>query len=267
MAVKKGFTLSEVMIAMTILGVLAAVLVPVLTNLSPSTSKVMFKKAYSTLEKAVNNMVSDETNYPSDVPITPTPPGTISYSKGLNNTAAVTNIVGGTTYNKFCYLFTDQLNTTTGGGASCVLATATGLNVFSTADGIVWNISTPVSDTTTNAETLANVSTTAVEFPVGAIPTDSYRTKIIIDIDQSTKRSNTNCSADTNATSYNFDPGTGSAAMVRCADWNNASGNFQAKPDRFIFGVRYDGKIQIGSAGGTSDIYANLYLSNPTDNK
>lgn len=264
MEVKKGFTLSEVMIAMTILGVLAAILVPVLTNTAPSTSKVMFKKAYSTIEKAINNMISDETNYPSDVTIIPLS-DSISRAKGFNNTTAVTN----STYNKFCYLFTDQLNTTTGGTTSCVLATATGTNVFNTADGIVWNIITPAKDSDTNAETTTTVYGTTVEFPVGATAANSYLTKIIVDIDQSTKRSNTNCSADSSAASYNFNPGTGSAAITRCTNYNvndAVKGYCSDNPDRFIFGIRYDGKIQVGS-GASTDLCANQILSSPTENK
>ena len=64
MHLKKGFTLSEVMVTLGVLGVLAAILIPAITKVTPSTERVMFKKAHATLEKAVSEMIEDETNYP-----------------------------------------------------------------------------------------------------------------------------------------------------------------------------------------------------------
>lgn len=267
MAIKKGFTLSEVMIAMTVLGVIAAILVPAIMKNIPSTNIVMFRKAYSTLEKSINNLISDETNYPSDVTIIPTNAGGTSYQKGFNNTTATTNTVSGTTYNKFCYFLTDQFNTTSGGGTSCLNSASTGLNVFTTSDGTIWNIVTPASDTTTNAEDATSVSGNTVEFPISpTLPANaaySYLTKIIVDVNTGSK--STDCSTDSAAASYSFNPGSGAVAMTRCSDYDNASGNWSAKPDRFIFGVRFDGKIQVGSGAGT-DLYATHFLSSPTTN-
>lgn len=254
MVVKKGFTLSEVMVTMTVLGIIAAVLVPTLTKISPSTSKVMFKKTYSTLEKSVNNLISDESIYPSDIVNS-----AVSLPRGFNY-AEKDSAPTYYTNNKFCTYLSDQFNTT--GSVTCPAHASTGNGIFYTSDGITWNVINTYSDDTAYAN--RNTATNNTQFPVNST---SFTTKVIVDIDQSSKSSNTNCSTDTSAASYSFNPGSGAAAMTRCADWDNASTKFQAKPDRFIFGIRYDGKIQIGSAGGTSDLYANLYLSNPTDNK
>lgn len=263
MATKKGFTLSEVMIAVTVVGVLAAILVPTVMKTMPSNSKVLFKKAYSTLEKSVNNMISDDTNYPSDQSIIPNN-GTTSYSKGFNYTTATTN-----TSNKFCYFLTDQLNIS--GSSSCPATGSTGLGLFTTNDGILWNVYIPVSDTTTNSETVATVWTTAVQFPVGATVANSYTTKVIVDVNGPS--TGPNCTNDDNAATYNFNNGTATAALTKCPNWK-AYASYTAtedpcakdKPDRFIFGVRYDGRLQIGSAGGT-DACADRTLTRPTTNQ
>lgn len=246
MAKKKGFTLSEVMIAMTVLGVIAAILVPVVMKAMPQNNKVLFRKAYSTIEKSVSSMISDETNYPSDLTIVPTPPGTTSYSRGFNNTTATTN-----TSNKFCYFLADQLNLN--GAATLIGTGATGNSTFTTTDGIAWTIYTPVSDTTNNtSQTLANVSTTAVQFPIGATAANSYLTKIIVDVNGATKP---NCTADTSGTAAPY-------SLTACS----VTADCTSKPDQFIIGVRFDGKLQI-SASGSSDACAASILANPLVNQ
>lgn len=244
MATKKGFTLSEVMIAMTVLGVLAAILVPTIMKTMPSNSKVLFRKAYSTLEKSVNNMINDETNYPSDQLSGTTP-------KGFNYTTATTN-----TSNKFCYFLTDQLNYV--GSATCPATGASTNAYFLTTDGIVWSISYPGGGTDAAPDT---------QFPVS----NTYATKVIVDVNGSSN--GPNCSNDDNAASYNFNDGAATAALTKCPNWKTY-GTYtptedpcaKDKPDRFIFGIRYDGKIQIGSAGAT-DACADRTLENPTTNQ
>lgn len=124
---KKGFTLSEVMITMTIIGVLAITLMPILNNLRPNKSQIMFKKAYYTLENTVSLLLNDEALYPQDDTLV-----------GLRNTA--TAFDNGHTYNvpttKFCELFASKVNLA--GSANC----AAGGFEFTTNDGIVWNLPT-----------------------------------------------------------------------------------------------------------------------------
>ena len=55
---KKGFTLQETLIALTILGVVAAITIPALINkYIEATNRVKVKKAMAAYEKALNNMV------------------------------------------------------------------------------------------------------------------------------------------------------------------------------------------------------------------
>ena len=64
---KNGFTLSEVMVTMAILGVLAAVIVSSISAMKPNVEKLMFKKAYRIAEAVVADMISDTSLYlPND---------------------------------------------------------------------------------------------------------------------------------------------------------------------------------------------------------
>lgn len=58
---KKGFTLAEVMIVFTVIGVLTAILIPTLFAASPDQQKLKAKKAYNTLTRAVENLVNSST--------------------------------------------------------------------------------------------------------------------------------------------------------------------------------------------------------------
>src|SRR5574344_1638469 len=64
---KKAFTLSEILIAMLVMGVLAAFLIPAMTKMSPNDKGVLFKKSYAQLSEFVSEMINDETLYPYGV--------------------------------------------------------------------------------------------------------------------------------------------------------------------------------------------------------
>lgn len=59
---KKAFTLSEALITLAILGVLAAILIPVIDNVRPDKDKIVYKKALYTMQSAVSNAM-DSTVY------------------------------------------------------------------------------------------------------------------------------------------------------------------------------------------------------------
>ena len=63
---KTGFTLAEIAIVVACVGVLAAVMLSSLDGLQPDKEKVMFKKAYQITERAVGELVNDESVYPYD---------------------------------------------------------------------------------------------------------------------------------------------------------------------------------------------------------
>lgn len=59
---KKSFTLSEALITLAIIGVLAAILIPVISNVRPDKDRVAYKKALYSLQSAVSNAM-DTTEY------------------------------------------------------------------------------------------------------------------------------------------------------------------------------------------------------------
>ena len=164
------------MIAIGILGVLAALLIPALMNSQPDQSKVMFKKAYSSIEQNVSTMINDDTNYPGGTTVVGFDCGT--FECGFHNTTATTN--GGD--NKFCYFLSQAMNVI--GTASC----SANPGVFTTTDGIVWHIYA------------------AGGFPLSA--TD-YSTKVVVDVNGA---KSPNCTADTTGGSYGMNYSAGCTA-------------------------------------------------------
>lgn len=59
-----GFTLSELMVAITVLGVLCAVALPAVMNNNPNQNKMMMKKAYYTFSEVISEVINDPRYYP-----------------------------------------------------------------------------------------------------------------------------------------------------------------------------------------------------------
>lgn len=122
----KALTLSEILIAMVIVGVLAKILIPVIMNVLPNKNKALFKKAYYVTEKVVNALLSDETLYPEDV----VAPG-FAYTTNPVISDGVT--YQGTT--KFCQTFATKVNLGSDVNCSSVFN-------FKTNDGVTWALPT-----------------------------------------------------------------------------------------------------------------------------
>ena len=56
---KKAFTLSEALVTLAILGVLAAILIPVLDNVRPDKDKIMYKKAMYAMQSAASSAIDE----------------------------------------------------------------------------------------------------------------------------------------------------------------------------------------------------------------
>lgn len=127
MAKIKAYTLSEVLVTIGILGVLAAMIIPAVTKTKPDVNKVMFKKAYSSIEKTVADMIGDSIAYPST--------DTTGFANA--DTSGITGFPAST--DKFCYLFSQRMNT-----VNTVNCPSTGgPGTFTTTDGIVWTFTVP----------------------------------------------------------------------------------------------------------------------------
>ena len=59
---KKAFTLSEALITLAIIGVLAAILIPVIDNVRPDKDRITYKKALYNMQSAISNAM-DSTLY------------------------------------------------------------------------------------------------------------------------------------------------------------------------------------------------------------
>lgn len=134
---KKGFTLSEVLVTLGVLGLLAAILVPIVVSNRPSSSKLMFRKAYTVMENAISEAINNLAAYP----VLTTTLGTDTVERGFNYTDVIPATMDiPASANKFCYVFVQKLNVV--GSAACTDSTT---NTFTTTDGIYWTINTPGS--------------------------------------------------------------------------------------------------------------------------
>lgn len=112
---KKAFTLSEALITLAILGVLAAILIPVIDNVRPDKDRITYKKALYSMQGAVSNAM-DSTLYSMAA-------NSAAYWKDDN--------VGDS---DFCLAVADALNTS--GQVDCTSTSSYESPNFITTDGI-----------------------------------------------------------------------------------------------------------------------------------
>ena len=60
---KKGFTLAEVLVSLSIVGVVAAISAPALSNMMPDKDKLVVLKAYKSLKDATQELMNDPGYY------------------------------------------------------------------------------------------------------------------------------------------------------------------------------------------------------------
>ncbi len=114
---KKGFTLAEVLVTLTILGVVMAVTIPVLNNVSPDKDPIFYKKGSQSIQAALNKIMNmKEVEEVTD-------------DNGINYYLA-----GLTSESRFCELFAETLNIS--GKSSCNESSSYNSPNFITTDGI-----------------------------------------------------------------------------------------------------------------------------------
>lgn len=61
----KAFTLTELLIALAVIGILIAILLPVIFNLMPDQNALMAKRAYYAVQTITGDLINDEACYPN----------------------------------------------------------------------------------------------------------------------------------------------------------------------------------------------------------
>lgn len=151
----KGFTLTELMVALAVIGILVAVVTPAIMKTRPNKNKMMVKKTYYAVEQIVSSLINDEILYPDMR--TPCRTGENNRTnKGDGTTGDIYcawgfDYVYGTSFegevyegaNKFGALFKSRLNVrNNSGNADGKAPRGTDYYpVFFTADGVKWDLS------------------------------------------------------------------------------------------------------------------------------
>ena len=185
----KGFTLTELMVAMGVIGILVAVVTPAIMKTRPNKNKMMIKKSFYTAEQIVSTLINDERLYPDMKEICDRgvvegeDPTKVYCAFGFDYDNSVR--YEGETYTgntKFADLFASRLNVNTEDETT---------HIYYTTDGIKWDLSDTVGAWTKGQDTPGKFGDQTNAAGVG---------EILVDVNgeeaPNCRESNENCSAD-----------------------------------------------------------------------
>ena len=130
----KGFTLTELMVSLAVIGIIVAVVTPTIMRTRPNKNKMMIKKTFYTTEQIVATLINDVRLYPDmreacEESVEATPNYYCAWGFDADDSVKFE----GETYSgdtKFEGLFRSRLNVKSGTDA-----------VFYTTDGVKWDLS------------------------------------------------------------------------------------------------------------------------------
>lgn len=185
----KGFTLTELMVAMGVIGILVAVVTLAIMKTRPNKNKMMIKKSFYTAEQIVSTLINDERLYPDMKEICDRgvvegeDPTKVYCAFGFDYDNSVR--YEGETYagnTKFADLFASRLNVKTEDETN---------HIYYTTDGIKWDLSQTVGAWTKGQDTPGKFGNQTNAAGVGKITVD-----VNGDEAPNCRESNENCSAD-----------------------------------------------------------------------
>jgi len=232
----KAFSLAEAVLTLIFLSIIAAQLIPAVNATRPSTEKLMFKKAYSTVENTISNILNDDNLYPVSYTtktcnnITETCQQDFLEDTILNSTTDPN--LNGTYYayhalidsskctngDKLLRLFCASLNTTQ---ANCSAHEC----IFTTTDGMIWTVThnaTKNNYTPLCCHSLATNNAGTTLQPMLTIKVD---------------------------VNGNAEPNTNTGVNI---------------PDQYYMNVYYNGKVEVNKTLSPKGV---AFLKNPTNNK
>jgi len=137
----KAFTLTELLVALGVIGILCAILLPIIFNLLPNQNVIMAKRAYYMVQSVVADLINDEACYPDKTSGT-TGNARVGFDDGYGyancnlwggNEETGTITSEGNSNKKFTKLYTDKIDIAQGPdgiGSNKV--------TFTTKDGMDW---------------------------------------------------------------------------------------------------------------------------------
>lgn len=131
----KAFTLTELLVALGVIAILCAVLLPVIFNLMPNQNIIMAKRAYYTIQTAISEMLNDEACYPDRTSSVDRPRVGLDDGIGYVGCGPWKSVTSDNSQTKFLYVFKDKLGLYTEGAT-----TENNKTKFSTPDGMDWAI-------------------------------------------------------------------------------------------------------------------------------
>lgn len=185
----KGFTLTELMVAMGVIGILVAVVTPAIMKTRPNKNKMMIKKSFYTAEQIVSTLINDERLYPDMKEICDRgvvegeDPTKVYCAFGFDYDNSVR--YEGETYTgntKFADLFASRLNVKTEDDTN---------HTYYTTDGIKWDLSNTVGAWTKGKDRAGKFDDQTNAAGVGKITVDVNGEEA-----PNCRESNENCSAD-----------------------------------------------------------------------
>lgn len=185
----KGFTLTELMVAMGVIGILVAVVTPAIMKTRPNKNKMMIKKSFYTAEQIVSTLINDERLYPDMKEICDRgvvegeDPTKVYCAFGFDYDNSVK--YEGETYagnTKFTDLFVSRLNVKTEDATN---------HIYYTTDGIKWDLSQTIGKWTKGKDRAGKFDDQTNAAGIGKITVD-----VNGDEAPNCRESNENCSAD-----------------------------------------------------------------------